>query len=134
MNVDPGWRGIKPVATYLLSTTADAVDFTLPLTVETIEEPTPKLWGDAVGELVGTVWQAPNGVTNITDAFAAIFKFQERGSIPPLSWVDIHPEMPKILRPKSDDVFQPLLEQWNANTDDRGPNRPSSLFNGMVSP
>ncbi len=35
---------------------------------------------------------------------------------------------------KSDEVFQPLLEQWDANSDDRGPNRPSSLFNGMVSP
>ena len=47
-------------------------------------------------------------MSNITDAFAAIFKFQERGSIPPLSWVDIHPEMPNNIV-NIDDVFQFIL-------------------------
>ncbi len=100
--------GIIPVSTYLVSTTAGALDFTPPLTIETIDEPSPKLWGDAVGELIGTVWQPPNGVTNITDAVAAILKFQNTGAIPPLSWVDIHPEVPNNIV-NFDDVFYFVL-------------------------
>jgi len=76
--------------------------------VETIAEPTPKLWGDCVGELLGTVWLGPNGITNIQDVFAAIIKFQGTGIMPPLGYVDVHPQIPNNLV-NIDDVLLLIL-------------------------
>lgn len=55
-----------------------------PLTVATILKPGGgKWWGDTVGFFNETEWTAPQGVTNIDDAFVAIKTFQGGQVVPP---------------------------------------------------
>ncbi|MBI4717150.1 MAG: hypothetical protein HY763_05040 [Planctomycetes bacterium] len=74
---------IVPVATYTIAATADGVTFSAPLTVGTIPQPVPKLWGDTVGQFGVQnpgMWDPPNGVVNVNDFVAAMEKFQNPGT------------------------------------------------------
>ena len=85
---------IVPVATYEIRATFDGVTLTDPLEIETILRPLPKWWGDCVGEFNGTTWSAPNGIVNMDDILAAVWKFKQLPEAPPLSWVDVDDEVP----------------------------------------
>lgn len=84
---------IVPVATYELSATVTGDVFSAPLALSTIVQPTPKFWGDTVGDFSGA-WSGPNGIVNVSDFFAAVQKFQGIPSAPHATWVDVHDETP----------------------------------------
>ena len=85
---------IVPAATYEIRATSDGVNFDPPVVVETTAPPTPKLWGDIVGEFNGIAWTPPNGVQNFVDVQAAIITFLDEQSTVPMIWADIGPETP----------------------------------------
>ncbi|MCH8148575.1 MAG: hypothetical protein IH987_11360 [Planctomycetes bacterium] len=101
--IDVGACDIIPLSTYLVAVMpigcnpADPVSFSVAQDVETSVLPEGgKFWGDVVGafysEELGD-WLPPNGVTNIVDAQAAIFGFQNVFRVPPVSWVDLEPRI-----------------------------------------
>lgn len=104
--VHVGACGIVPVAVYDIVATPDGVVFSDPLAVATILEPSPKLWGDTVGDFAGS-WNGPNGLVNVNDFLAAVQKFQGTAGAPHLTWVDVHDEVPNAVI-NFTDVFQLL--------------------------
>ncbi len=95
---------IVPVATYEIRSTWDGVAFSPPLTIETIAQPAPKYWADCVGALEGNAWTGPNGVLNMDDVVAAVQKFQDHPTAPPITWVDMHDQAPNVIL-NFDDIF-----------------------------
>jgi len=85
---------IVPGSTYEIRATGDGINFDPPIVVETTAPPTPKLWGDIVGDFNGAAWEPPNGILNVGDLQAAILTFQAGASAAPLIWADVHPEVP----------------------------------------
>ena len=85
---------IVPAAAYEIRATAEGMVFSDPLEVSTVMEPMPKYWADVVGEFSGTVWSGPNGEVNMNDVTAAVQKFQQLPTAPPLTWVDLDAEAP----------------------------------------
>ena len=85
---------IVPVASYEIRATVDAVAFTDALPLRTITQPVPKMWGDCTGDFTGAAWTGPNGVVNIDDIMAAVQKFQQLSTAPPLTYVDVDDEVP----------------------------------------
>ena len=88
---------VVPVATYEIRATMDAELFSEPLEVSTIAQPSPKMWGDCVGQLEGEAWAGPNGVVNMDDIMAAVQRFQQHASAPHLTWVDVDDEVPNAV-------------------------------------
>ena len=88
---------IVPAATYEIRTTADGLIFGEPFPVATIFKPIPKHWGDVVGLLEGGAWTEPNRAVNMDDVMAGVQKFQQLESAPPLTWLDIDPEVPNAV-------------------------------------
>ncbi len=86
--------GVVPVAMYELRSTVDGTMFSDPLAVSTIAQPTPKMWGDVVGEFDGSAWTGPNGESNMDDVMAAVQRFRHIAGAPPLIWVDVDAEVP----------------------------------------
>ena len=99
---------IVPAATYEIRATTDGVDFGPPIVVDTTAAPTPRFWGDIVGEFNGVAWTPPNGVQNISDVQAAILTFQIAENAAPLIWADVHPEIPNRVV-NINDVFMLIL-------------------------
>jgi len=85
---------IVPGSTYEIRATSDGVNFDPPIVANTTAPPTPKLWGDIVGDFNGAAWEPPNGILNVGDVQAAILTFQAGASAAPLTWADVHPEVP----------------------------------------
>ena len=88
---------VVPVATYEIRATASGNTFAQPLEVSTIAEPTPKKWADVVGSFLGAQWEPPNGVVNMDDVMAAVQKFQQLPSAPPMSYVDVDDQVPNMV-------------------------------------
>ncbi|MBI4717885.1 MAG: hypothetical protein HY763_08790 [Planctomycetes bacterium] len=55
----------------------------------TARRPTPKFWGDTVGNFDGLYWSGPNGVVNTNDFVAALKRFQSVPAAPHLTTVDV---------------------------------------------
>ena len=88
---------IVPVASYEIRATVDAVSFTDALGLSTIAQPAPKMWGDCVGDFGETRWDGPNGVVNMDDIMAAVQKFQQLSTAPPLTCVDVDEQVPNAV-------------------------------------
>jgi len=88
---------VVPAASYDLRATAAGVLFTAPLSIATVAEPTPRLWGDVVGNKVGTTWQAPQGVVNVDDVQAALENFRTAPSAPHTTWIDLDGQRPNYI-------------------------------------
>lgn len=74
-------------------------------TVPTTPDPNgPAVWGDCTGgfDVQSSSWLPPNGFLNITDIQAAVIRFQNPSSGPPLVWIDIHGDTPNALINVSD--------------------------------
>ncbi|MBU0717048.1 MAG: hypothetical protein KJ749_02270 [Planctomycetes bacterium] len=95
--VHVGDCAVVPVATYEVRATIDGINFTEPLQVATILRPGVSAWGDVVGSLVASEWTGPNGVVNFDDVVAAVQFFTSATTAPPLTWVDIEPEVPDAI-------------------------------------
>ncbi|MCO6436319.1 MAG: hypothetical protein J5J06_04445 [Phycisphaerae bacterium] len=54
-------------------------------------------WGDVVGSYDGSAWTGPNGIVNGIDVLAAVNRFENRPTAPPLVWVDIDGAVPNEL-------------------------------------
>lgn len=112
--VHVGDCGIVPVATYEVRGIILGFDegnpdfFSSALEISTIPQPALKFWADSVGELVGSVWSGPNGVTNFQDVVAVLQTFSTVATAPPKTWADIHPETPNRIV-NIDDVFNTIL-------------------------
>ena len=65
---------VVPVASYAIRATVDALVFSAPLAVQTINLPSlnSKLWGDIVGMNSGSEWTPPNQFTNVQDIVAVL--------------------------------------------------------------
>ena len=85
---------VVPVATYEIRATVDGVILSSPFEVATIHLPEPKWWADCVGAFDGATWSRPDGVVNMDDVMAAVQKFEQVAGAPPLTWVDVHDEVP----------------------------------------
>ncbi|MCO6436126.1 MAG: hypothetical protein J5J06_03470 [Phycisphaerae bacterium] len=85
---------IVPVATYELRATTNGVLFSNPLVLNTIAQPTPRLYGDVVGDFVITEWAPPDGTVNGSDITAILQRFQMLPTAPHMTWVDLHGEVP----------------------------------------
>ena len=88
---------IVPVAGYEIRATVDAFAFTDVLALSTIAQPAPKMWGDCVGSFEETGWAGPNGVVNMDDIMAAVQKFQQLSTAPPLTCVDVDEQVPNAV-------------------------------------
>lgn len=112
--VHVGGCEIVPVATYEVSGIILGFDegnpdfFSPSLEVSTIPQPAPKFWADSAGELLGSVWSGPNGVTNFQDVVAVLQTFSVESTAPPKTWSDIHPQTPNRIV-NIDDVFNTIL-------------------------
>ena len=93
---------VVPAATYSIRSTIDAVFFSDPAELTTVEEPTPKKWADVAGPFTGTEWDVPNGVVSMDDIMGVIQYFKAAPTAPPLFWVDIDPEIPNQVVNMSD--------------------------------
>ncbi|MBI4716599.1 MAG: hypothetical protein HY763_02250 [Planctomycetes bacterium] len=81
---------IVPDAIYEILSTRNGIAFSGPLTVETAHRPSePQLWGDTVGAFANGAWGPPNGVMNVSDIQAALQRFENQASPPPLTAVDV---------------------------------------------
>ena len=87
---------IGPAATYAVTATTDAVNFSDPLTVTTISQPGVKYWADVVGDFSET-WTAPNGIVNMSDLQAVLQSFSGAATAPPLTWADLDGEVPNAI-------------------------------------
>ena len=84
---------ISPVATYeVRASIDDGATHTDPLSIDTIDQPVPKFWGDTVGSFNRTDWSPPQGATNIDDAVAVIKTWQEAEFAPHKSVTDVEPQ------------------------------------------
>ncbi|MCH8150252.1 MAG: hypothetical protein IH987_20120, partial [Planctomycetes bacterium] len=95
--IDVGDCDIVPLASYLVDIMPigcdpeDPASFSAAQDVETSVPDVNGRWGDTVGEFVDS---PPQGTTNILDVVAAIRNFQVQAPFPPLSWVDMEPQVP----------------------------------------
>ena len=96
------------MASYEIQATVNGSTFSDPLEIGTIAEPTPKKWADVVGSFSGTQWEPPNGVVNMDDVMAAVQKFRQLPSAPPMSYVDIDGEVPNVILNMTD--IQQIVE------------------------
>ncbi len=99
--VNVGDCEIVPVATYEIR---GAVDDGFPhetctdaLELHTIEHPFPKYWCDVVGDFVEGAWTGPNGVGNMGDIMAMLQGFSSAPGAPPVTWLDLEPEVPNAI-------------------------------------
>ena len=95
--VHVGDCGIIPAASYDVRTTINGLFFSDPLALATIAEPAPKHWGDCVGPFDGAEWTAPDAEVSMDDIMAAVQSFKQLPTAPPLTWVDIDPEVPNLV-------------------------------------
>lgn len=84
---------VVPVNEYKLRATIDDLTFSAPLELSTIKRPGTNWWGDVVGFFNGDSWTPPQETTNIDDAVATIQGFQKLSTAPPMTWVDVDPEV-----------------------------------------
>ena len=103
--VHVGDCAIVPAATYEIRATRDGTTLSDPLEISTIAQPGSKYWADVVGEFDGAEWAAPNGVVNMDDVMAGVQKFKQLDTAPPLTWVDLDPEVPNGVL-NFTDIFQ----------------------------
>ncbi|MBI4718502.1 MAG: matrixin family metalloprotease [Planctomycetes bacterium] len=81
---------VVPAAVYeLRASPDDAVLFSAPYVVLTVPQPSPKFWGDTVGELFLGEWTPVNGVANINDFLAALQAFQNVPTAPHWTVADV---------------------------------------------
>jgi len=107
---------IIPTSTYDMVIVSGGVESAPPLAAMTQAKPGDKWWGDCVGsfDTDTNTWTPPQGTTNIDDALAGIFTFQDPNALNAthLSVVDVHPVMPPG-HPNQliniNDVFQIIL-------------------------
>ena len=92
--VHVGDCAIVPAAAYEIRPTLDGTTLSDPLGISTIAQPVPKYWADVVGEFDGSEWSAPNAVVNMDDVMAGVQEFEQLETAPPLTWVDLDPEVP----------------------------------------
>ncbi|MCO6439163.1 MAG: NF038122 family metalloprotease [Phycisphaerae bacterium] len=88
---------IVPAATYLLRSTPDLVLFSNDLPLQTVLAPSDgRFWGDVVGSFdsIAQEWTGPDQNVTGQDIVAVLQRFQVKPSAPPLTWVDIHPQVP----------------------------------------
>ena len=85
---------ITPVAEFeLRASTDEGATFSPPAALQTTPQPGDgKFWGDIVGPFNGIAWPAPNGVTNIDDAFAVIQTWKGKDGAPELPRSDVEPQ------------------------------------------
>ncbi|MBI4718854.1 MAG: hypothetical protein HY763_13695 [Planctomycetes bacterium] len=88
---------IVPAATYAVRATVDGSLYSDPLALPTIPRPTPKFWGDTVGEFYFVLWTPPNGVVNFADITSVLKTFQHDEVAPHPTWVDLHDETPNYV-------------------------------------
>jgi len=80
---------IVPVAEYEVRSTVNGIVFSPPLAVATISKPNVH-YGDCVGPVVGEVYTAPDGHTNVTDVQAFLAAQTGAAHAPNTTWVDLH--------------------------------------------
>lgn len=79
---------IAPAQSYEIIATNNNVDFSPPLRIGTIEQPSNKFWADLVGSFDGTAWSPPNGIVNADD-LVAMLAFMNGSSAPHVTVVDL---------------------------------------------
>ncbi|MBI4718853.1 MAG: matrixin family metalloprotease [Planctomycetes bacterium] len=110
---------ITPDADFELRAILDGADknnpanYSAPLPLATVPEPTPKKWGDCVGSFFIVFWDGPNGVVNFNDVSAALQKYIGDPTAPHLTAIDVHDEVPNALINISD-VFL-LIKAFQGN-------------------
>ena len=88
---------IVPAATYAVRAMAYEVILSEPLMIDTVPEPSPKLWADTVGPMDAGTWGPPNGLVTMEDIMAAIQRFQYAPTAPHFTWVDLDGEIPNTI-------------------------------------
>ncbi len=88
---------IVPAADYAIRASVDGTFFSDEVSISTINEPTPKKWGDVVGFLSEGEWTEPNWVVNMDDVVAGVQRFQVVDTAPHWTWVDIDEMVPNIV-------------------------------------
>ncbi|MFQ5589968.1 MAG: hypothetical protein ACE5HE_02285 [Phycisphaerae bacterium] len=90
---------IVPSATYEIRTVNETGGSSLALTVATIRKPDHRNWGDVVGpaDPSSGEFTGPDGFANVIDIQAAVLRMQMRFSPAPLTWIDVHDEMPNYI-------------------------------------
>ena len=73
---------VIPTSFYDIATVSGSIVSASPLVAATQAKPGSNWHGDCVGVFTGTEWTAPNGVTSIDDAVAAIKTFQNPSATP----------------------------------------------------
>ncbi|MCH8147834.1 MAG: hypothetical protein IH987_07550 [Planctomycetes bacterium] len=98
---------ITPVAEFELRASADGgATFLPPVTLKTADQPIGnKWWGDLAGDFNGTIWTAPQGVTNFNDVIAIQVSFQGLLNAPGLPRVDVAPQEPNRIANVDDVLF-----------------------------
>ncbi len=93
---------IVPGQIYHIATTTDDVNFTNALTLSTTPQPSPRFYGDVVGQISGNSWTSPNLIVNGNDIIAIVQGFQLRPSAPQLARTDLGGQLPDGLINASD--------------------------------
>ena len=98
---------ITPVAEFeLRASVDDGKTFLPPISLETAPQPIAgKFWGDIVGDFNGVYWEGPNGTTNINDALAIHFTFQQRPNAPHFTRTDVASQEPNRVVNANDLLF-----------------------------
>ena len=98
---------ITPVAEFELRASADGgATFLPPVTLKTADQPTgSKWWGDVAGDFNGTIWTAPQGVTNFNDVVALQVTFQGLLNAPGRPRADVAPQEPNRIVNVEDMLF-----------------------------
>ena len=78
-------------------------------------------WGDVAGNVdpESGAWGGPNDVINVNDVVAALHRIMDRSNAPPISWVDLDPEVPNKLANVTD--VQLILLAWRGRPYPFGP-------------
>ena len=75
--------------------------------LRTIGQPVDnKFWGDTVGVFDGSIWTAPQGVTNFDDVNAAIKTWQEAAGAAVIPRTDVEPQEPNRVTNFNDVLFE----------------------------
>jgi hypothetical protein len=105
--VHVGAPAVAPAATYEVRAIGEAGGFSVALLVETVPRPFLKIWGDVVGQADSDTgeYSGPNGFANINDVQATLFGILEIHMPPPVTWVDVAPEIPNYILNVSDLLY-----------------------------
>lgn len=88
---------IVPNHQYVISATPDFVEYSGGLAVTTVPQPSDgRLWGDTVGVFDSETgqWLWPDGAVTGLDIVATLRASVGDPAAPPISWVDVHPQVP----------------------------------------